>query len=242
VGAFFVAILDVNAISTVLMDVEGTTTRVQFVFEVLFPYAQANLAAYLATHAADTQLQAVLQQIAAEQPNNPVEHTLRQWMAQDVKHPLLKQIQGWLWQAGYEAGQLDGHVYADVPLAFQQWQGLGKRLAIYSSGSVLAQQLLFRHSVAGDLCPYLEAHFDTGVGAKQQPSSYQHIASHLNEPPHAILFLSDVAEELTAAKHAGMQVAQIYRPDHPRFIPGDDMPVFPDFLAIDLTPNALEPE
>ncbi len=167
----------------VLMDVEGTTTSIRFVHDVLFPYS-------------------------LEKIDDPV---MKQWIREDRKEPALKKLQGEIWQAGYESGDLRGHVYADVPRAFRRWKERGLRLGIYSSGSVLAQKLLFKHSVFGDLTGFLTDHFDTKVGHKREPASYETIAREAGLPPSEILFLSDIAEELAAAKKSGFLVTQIVR-------------------------------
>jgi enolase-phosphatase E1 len=234
----------------VLLDVEGTTTRVQFVTECLFPYAAQALSGFIGDAANTERWQPLAKQITTEAPHQPAETTVREWMAQDVKHPLLKTLQGWLWQAGYESGNIQGHVYADVPQAFADWQAAGKGIHIYSSGSVLAQQLLFGHSVAGDLRPYIGQYFDTAVGPKRDPASYHAIAQQLALAPANILFASDIAEELIAAQTAGLQVVQVQRPDHPGFIPVDNnqntstqiavIPslITPPIAVVSRTPNA----
>jgi enolase-phosphatase E1 len=167
----------------VLMDVEGTTTSIRFVHDVLFPYSLARI----------------------ESPE------MKQMIREDKKDPALKEAQGRIWRAGYESGELKGHVYDDVPPAFRRWTRAGLTLGIYSSGSVLAQKLLFRHSVHGDLSPFLTHHFDTAVGHKRDPASYAAIARKVGLPPSSILFLSDVPEELAAAREQGYQVIQIVR-------------------------------
>jgi enolase-phosphatase E1 len=218
--------------TTLLLDVEGTTTQLQFVHEVLFPYAQHELHNYLMANTNHAGLTNLLEAVSRENPQHPPEHTLQQWMANDVKHPLLKTLQGWLWESGYQQGVLQGHVYDDVLPAFSRWTAQGLQLGIYSSGSILAQQLLFKHSIAGNLRPYLSHHFDTGVGPKQQASSYGTIAQHLGQAPDGILFLSDIAPELQAAQQAGMAVMQVCRADNPNFIAGGGWPVIPDFKAL----------
>jgi enolase-phosphatase E1 len=211
--------LNTQPIKVLLLDVEGTTTRMQFVSEVLFPYAKDHLASYMVSHANTPALQALVTAIQAEVPHQSAELTLQQWMADDRKHPHLKTIQGWVWQAGYLQSQLKGHVYDDVPVVLAEWKLANKQVAIYSSGSVLAQQLLFRHSTAGDMTPYIDHYFDTAVGVKQSASSYTTIANTLGVTPSAILFASDIAEELEAAQQAGLAVVHLHRGDNPQFKP-----------------------
>jgi enolase-phosphatase E1 len=182
----------------ILMDVEGTTTSIRFVSDVLFPYSIENLDAFLAER-----------KDLAEQAGGAA--VLKRWIREDRKEPLLKRIQGLIWQKGYESGDLKGHVYSDVPAAFERWNKLGLRLGIYSSGSVLAQRLLFGHSTFGDLNPFLADNFDTEMGPKRETSSYERIALALGLSAREILFLSDVGEELAAARRAGYLVLQIVR-------------------------------
>jgi enolase-phosphatase E1 len=225
-------------VKLVLMDIEGTTTRMQFVHEVLFPYAQRKLPEYLRQPLTD-EAQQLLNAVKSEMPEQSVEDTLLNWMQKDIKHPLLKTLQGWLWKAGYLNGELQGHVYDDVLSAFQRWTQMGLTLGIYSSGSVLAQQLLFGYSIAGDLRSYLTYHFDTTVGSKRQAASYHAIAKAVDLPAEHILFLSDIAEELDAAAQTGMIICQLRRADHPCFRPGDQMPCTSDFSSIALRPKNI---
>ncbi|XP_030374988.1 enolase-phosphatase E1 isoform X2 [Scaptodrosophila lebanonensis] len=130
----------------------------------------------------------------------------------DLKVTPLKTLQGLIWAKGYTAGQLKGHVYEDVPVTFQSWREAGLIIAVYSSGSVAAQKLIFGHSIAGNLLPHISAHFDTHVGHKQQEESYTNIAKALNVPPEEVLFLTDVVGEAAAARAAGMQSVILQRP------------------------------
>lgn len=203
----------------ILMDVEGTTTSIDFVHQVLFPYAEQKLSAYVQSHHQEKNvkdaLNLLIDTVIDEEGHNPdlkaqIE-TLLDWIRADRKHPALKTIQGFIWQHGYECGEIKGHVYPDVPLALKRWQAAKLGLGIYSSGSVLAQKLLFKHSIAGDLTSYFSAHFDTAVGPKRETSSYSAIAELLTLEPSEILFLSDIAEELEAASEVGYEVIQLSR-------------------------------
>lgn len=213
----------------ILLDVEGTTSSVAYVTEVLFPYARRELNIFLRENWARPDVAAAREQIARDAGGESLEawagghglppeyilsllrtHVLR-LMDEDAKTTGLKALQGLIWEAGYRAGKLHSHVYPDVPPALEAWRAAGKRLAVYSSGSVLAQKLFFAHTVAGDLTPLFSAHFDTTTGPKKEASSYEKIARQLEVQPSDVLFLSDVAAELEAAEAAGMQVGLVVR-------------------------------
>ena len=209
----------------VLLDIEGTTTPIDFVTRTLFPYARARLAEALTTRRGTPALDTVLHDLRAlhaadpEAPPFPSGDDpllalpyLHFLMDHDRKVTPLKTLQGLIWQAGYAQGALRGEVYPDVPPALKRWQAAGKRLAIYSSGSITAQQLLFRHSTAGDLTPLLSGYFDTTTGPKQDAASYGTIAAALRLPPEAVLFLSDHPAEIAAAQAAGLKAIQVTRP------------------------------
>lgn len=202
----------------ILTDIEGTTSSIAFVHEVLFPYARKALPVFLKTHAAEPEVQAQIQTVAMEAGCDPhdlsiVTATLLSWMDADRKVTALKALQGMIWKTGYAEGSLVSHFYPDAVQGLRRWHAQGLRLAVYSSGSVPAQKLLFGHSEDGDLQPLIEDWFDTRVGAKQETASYQRIAERLAVPATQVLFLSDVAAELDAAKAAGMQVTQLVRPE-----------------------------
>jgi enolase-phosphatase E1 len=218
--------------AVVLLDIEGTTTPVAFVYETLFPFARERVGAFLRAHADDPEIQAIVADLRAEMADadfsSPESATASReprvaspdaivsyvdWlMDRDRKSRPLKALQGRIWEDGYASGALAGDVYPDVATAFARWTARGLRLAIFSSGSVLAQRLLFGHSRAGDLTPYLSAYFDTAVGAKGDAASYRRIAAALATPPSAILFISDVAAELDAARAAGFDTRLCVRP------------------------------
>ena len=203
-------------IDVVLLDVEGTTTPVAFVYDVLFPYARARLAAWFASRPlADPEVDEIVESLHQElqdDPDTPASWTIEavvsrllSFMDQDRKSRALKIVQGKIWEEGYRSGQLRGEVYADVPPALARWNAEGRAVGIFSSGSVLAQKLLFAHSSAGDLTPLLRWHFDTAMGPKVEPRSYTRIAAAVDASPAKILFVSDVVKELEAARAAGMQ-------------------------------------
>ena len=150
---------------------------------------------------------------------------VRRQMAGDVKATGLKTLQGLIWRHGYESGAVQGHVYPDVPGTLQAWVARGDRVAIYSSGSVLAQQLLFRHSVAGDLTPLISAHFDTTSGPKKEAASYVAIAKALAVPAAEVLFCSDMPAEVSAALAGGMHAVLLMRPGNAPLAAGQPCPV-----------------
>ncbi|TCH96708.1 acireductone synthase [Roseococcus sp. SYP-B2431] len=196
-----------GGITHVLTDIEGTTTAIAFVHRSLFPYAASALEEFLARHGGEAEVAAVL----AEVPGEDKLAQLRAWMAADAKVTPLKALQGLIWREGYEAGALKGHLWPDVPAALRGWRARGLHLAIYSSGSEEAQRLLVRHSEAGDLEPIFDGFFDTRLGMKREAASYAAIARAWGAAPENILFLSDVAEELDAAREAGLATCQLVR-------------------------------
>ncbi|MGG5810205.1 acireductone synthase [Falsiroseomonas sp. CW058] len=196
-----------GAIRVVLTDIEGTTSAIAFVKETLFPFAEAALDGFLDAHGAEPEVAAIL----AEVPGPDPRATLRRWMAEDAKATPLKSLQGLIWRAGFEDGRIRGHLWPDVPGCLRAWHAGGIGLAVYSSGSVAAQRLLFGHSVAGDLLGLFGGFFDTRMGGKRDAASYGRIAGELGAAPGAVLFLSDVAEELDAAAAAGLATCQLVR-------------------------------
>jgi len=209
----------------ILLDIEGTTTPIAFVTDTLFPYARARLPVYLEQQSATAECRAAVELLRREYeadrsrgvdvpPWSP--RAYLDWlMDRDRKSPALKELQGRVWEAGYREGTLVGRVYEDVPPALARWRDDGIPVGIYSSGSVRAQQWLFRRSTAGDLTPLLCCYFDTAVGGKREASSYARIAADVALPPGNILFVSDVAAELDAARAAGLRTALIVRPGNP---------------------------
>ncbi len=189
----------------ILLDIEGTTTSIAYVADVLFPYARERIPSWVPIHREE-----IAGILAGMPPGDPVV-TLLGWMDQDAKETALKDIQGRIWREGYEAGELKGHVYADTPEALRRWYAAGIGLYIYSSGSVAAQKLIFGNSEAGDLTPYLSGYFDTTTGPKRDADSYAKIAEALALDPADILFISDVSAETDAAKAAGVQALLIDR-------------------------------
>lgn len=202
------------AIQAVLTDIEGTTSSISFVYEALFPYARERMPEYVQQHAAELGEQLAAVRAEAQEPDADaarVAEILLQWMHEDRKATVLKDLQGKIWREGYLSGALQGHVYADAVSALQQWQAQGLALYVYSSGSIEAQKLIFGHSVAGDLTPLFSGYFDTTSGPKRERASYQGIAESIGKPAASILFLSDVVQELDAARAAGMHTCGLAR-------------------------------
>jgi enolase-phosphatase E1 len=197
----------------ILTDIEGTTTRIAYVRDVLFPYARARLAGFLAHAAGQPEVEAVLAETRRLAPHQPPLESLIAWMDADAKITPLKTLQGLIWHQGYLAGALHGELYPDVAPALRRWHEAGIRLEVYSSGSAAAQQLLFGYSSAGDLGRLFAAFNDTGIGAKRDPASYRRIAEASRITAADWLFLSDMAAELDAAHLAGLQTCQLVRPE-----------------------------
>ena len=241
------------AVTHLLLDIEGTTTPVDFVYRTLFPFASANVESYLYRHSGDPKVKTLLGELRAEQAADAAKDPqigvwmrgtgdeeiataskyIRHLIAEDRKTTPLKTLQGMIWEEGFRGGELKGHVYEDVPRAFVKWKHEGKRIAIFSSGSVLAQKLLFGHSIAGDLTKYIEAHFDTTTGSKREAASYVAIAKSLGTAPNEVQFFSDVAAELDAARSAGMRTVLVVRPGaaRPNETPHSMVGSFDDIVA-----------
>ena len=206
----------------ILLDIEGTTTPIRFVYDVLFPFARVHAHEHLdaeaeralkAEHDADVAEHAADASRLAPPPWASGALVYVHWlMDQDRKSTALKNLQGTIWKAGYECGDLHGEVFPDVPLALQRWKQAGFDVRIYSSGSILAQQLLFSTTPGGDLTRFLNGYFDTTTGPKSESSSYSAIAKAFALAPAEILFISDVVRELDAATAAGLQVRLCIRP------------------------------
>jgi enolase-phosphatase E1 len=202
------------------LDIEGTTTPVEFVHQVLFPYARARVQEFLERHADDPAVQADVALLRAEQtaeasasPTASVVAYVHWLMDRDRKSTGLKSLQGKIWEAGYRAGELRGRaeVYPDVAPALARWRAQGRDIAIFSSGSVQAQRNLFANTTVGDLTGFIHAYFDTTTGPKTAAQSYARIATALERAPSDVLFVSDVGAELDAARAAGMRTALCMR-------------------------------
>ena len=202
-------------IKAVVTDIEGTTSSLAFVKEVLFPYARANLADYVRRNIAQEQVikivAATCQEINAQLDTEQSITQLIQWIDEDKKVTPLKSLQGLIWEAGYQQGDFKGHIYFDAVENLRKWKAKGLDLYVYSSGSVQAQKLLFAHTDYGDLTPLFSGYFDTLIGGKKEAESYSNIAKNIDIPTDQLLFLSDIKEELDAAKTAGYQTVWLVR-------------------------------
>ncbi len=213
------------------MDIEGTTSSISFVYDVMFPFVRRELDAFLDRQWGQQELAAACDRIAqdAGYPSldswsagrddqgqlSLVRDEVLRLMAADTKATGLKQLQGLIWRAGFESGELRAHLYDDVVPALERWQEAGLDLRVYSSGSVAAQRLFFGHTICGDLLGYFRGHYDTTVGAKTETESYSRIVSDFGLSPADVLFVSDVVSELDAAKSAGLQTLLSTRPGNP---------------------------
>ncbi len=201
--------------TTILTDIEGTTSSISFVKDVLFPYARRELPRFVRDHGHEPDVRHWLDVVATEHggicDDDVIAETLQGWIDQDRKHTALKALQGMIWMDGYRSRDFTAHMYPDVAPQLQAWHDAGHRLAVYSSGSVPAQKLLFGNSDAGDLSTLFSGYFDTEVGHKRDADSYRLIADALNRSPADILFLSDVIAELDAARDAGMRTVLLDR-------------------------------
>ncbi|GAB4297014.1 MAG: acireductone synthase [Thiohalomonadaceae bacterium] len=202
-------------IRAILTDIEGTTSSLSFVKDVLFPYARRQMDDFLRAHAAEPavaeQLSAVSATVGRVLSLAEAGAQLRQWIDEDRKITPLKALQGMIWEEGYRNGDFTGHVYADAAQRLRAWQAARVRLYVFSSGSVQAQKLLFGYSDHGDLTALFSGYFDTTSGNKRDPAAYATIAAAIGLPPQEILFLSDIVEELDAAQAAGMRTCQLVR-------------------------------
>jgi enolase-phosphatase E1 len=215
-----------RGVNGVLLDIEGTTSAVAYVYDVMFPFARRGIEPFVLEHWSDPCMDGVRERFARDagakrfadwMADNPdpraalVAEALR-LMDGDIKATGLKQLQGLVWEAGFRSGELRAHVYPDVRPALEAWRSAGVDARVYSSGSVHAQRLFFAHSEAGDLTSLISGNYDTTTGPKREAASYAAIAADWGFPPASILFLSDVTEELTAARAAGLQAVLVLRP------------------------------
>ena len=203
----------------IVTDIEGTTTSLSFVKDVLFPYARAHLPEFVRKHqhrpAVREQLQAVHAAVERDLSLDETIAQLLRWIAEDKKITPLKTLQGMIWEEGYRRGDFTGHLYEDAARRLKQWHGQGLRLYVFSSGSVQAQRLLFGHSDYGDLTPLFSGYFDTHIGGKREPDAYFKIAAEAGLAPAEMLFLSDIEEELDAARAAGYKTIWLVREGDP---------------------------
>jgi enolase-phosphatase E1 len=214
-----------TGIRGIVLDIEGTTTPIAFVHDVLFSYARTHVKTFLTKHIDETQkdVELLREEHAADLRNGDQPPPLTteidsvvnyvNWLIDlDRKSTGLKSLQGKIWHEGYADGTLRAQVFPDVAPAFARWRTKGLTISIFSSGSVLAQQLLFAHTEAGDLTSFISNYFDTSVGKKGDAESYRRIAETIGLPPNELLFVSDITTELAAANEAGMKTVLSIRP------------------------------
>ena len=223
---------DTGAIVT---DIEGTTSSLSFVKDVLFPYARAALPDFIARHAQEPAVRRLLDDARAV-AGTPLDDAalaaeMQRWIDADRKLTPLKALQGLIWETGYRRGDFRGHVYADAVTKLKEWHARGIPLYVYSSGSVHAQKLLFAHTEFGDLTPLFRGYFDTEIGPKREADSYRRIAQRIGIAPARIAFLSDIAPELAAAQAAGLRTVYVTRAPAPDFAADQTVT---DFSAITL--------
>ncbi len=238
-------------VRVILLDIEGTTTPIDFVTKTLFPYTSRKLESFLRENYANPEIGGLIEDLRAqhgrdernglkppswrddsEEERVRSSVTYAQWLiARDSKCTALKSLQGKIWQQGYASGELKGEVYPDVPAAFERWKRKGKIIGIYSSGSVLAQQLLFRTTPSGDLTRFISLYFDTRMGAKTEPESYERIADSFDFRPEQFLFISDAMKEIEAARSSGMQALLCKRDSRPTAPTGAEK-MIPDFERV----------
>lgn len=230
-------------VSTILTDIEGTTSSIAFVRDVLFPYAAQHLPMFVRANAREPAVAAQLAAVAQEtgipaDDYGALIDTLQLWIAQDRKATPLKALQGMLWEHGYRQGDYRAHVYPDAHTMLQQWHQAGLALYVYSSGSIQAQKLFFGFSEYGDMTPLFSGYFDTTSGPKQDSAAYTRIVQAIGRPASDILFLSDIAAELDAARAAGLHTCWLVRPADTtaddRAIAASPHPVARDFSQVAL--------
>lgn len=203
-------------IKAIVTDIEGTTSALSFVKEVLFPYAYTHLPDYVYDHIGEAEIDTILDAVREEENNSDLSteeviEVLLRYIDEDRKITPLKTLQGLIWEQGYSDGALQGHIYDDAVAGLKRWKKMGIDLYIYSSGSIAAQKLLFSHTAAGDLTKLFSGYFDTTTGGKKEASSYEKIAEAIGYPANEVLFLSDSTEEIVAAYDAGMKVIVLDR-------------------------------
>ncbi|MFN3713041.1 MAG: acireductone synthase [Alcanivoracaceae bacterium] len=223
-------------IKAVVTDIEGTTSSISFVKEVLFPYAAAHMETFLHEYWQDDRIREQVSALAEESgvvvdSVDAANAILQRWIREDRKATPLKALQGMIWKAGYQNGDYTAHLYPDTAPALRRWHEAGLPLYVYSSGSIAAQKLFFGYSDAGDLTPLFSGYFDTTTGMKQEVESYRKIAAAIKVAASEILFLSDIEGELNAAREAGFQTTLLDRDgkapasQHPRVSAFDQIPL-----------------
>jgi enolase-phosphatase E1 len=225
----------------VLLDIEGTTSSISFVYDRMFPLVRRDVDAFLEAHWDAPEVVAAREQLAKDAERHvPSDRTwvsaeATRLMDADAKTTGLKQLQGLIWKSAFESGELEAHLFDDVPPALRSWREAGVDLRIYSSGSIAAQKLFFGHTIAGDLLPLFSGFYDTTTGPKRESGSYASIATDWQLPPMSIVFASDTPAELDAARAAGMPTVLVNRPGNAP-VPDDcDHPAIESFVELNVT-------
>ncbi len=221
----------------ILLDIEGTTSSLRFVVDEMFPFVRKHLAEFIGAKKNDATFlqacdlireEATLAGFRHSAPTDPISElceAVNFLMDRDAKTTGLKELQGMIWQSGFQSGNLVAHVYDDVPQCLHDWKKQGRDLRIYSSGSIAAQQLFFGHTKFGNLLPLFSAHYDTVIGGKKDPVSYTRIVADCGNSPNEVLFISDIVDELVAASSAGLQTLLSLRSEN-------NPQVFNDFPSV----------
>lgn len=202
-------------IRAIITDIEGTTSSISYVKEVMFPYSKRRLRSFLEAHWQEDKVKELIRGLEEKLQRSidldTAVRTLEEWIDKDLKEPLLKELQGHIWEEGFKSGEIKGHIYEDAYKKLKEWKEQGYRLYVYSSGSVKAQKLFFGNTDYGDLTYLFDGFFDTSVGNKKEKESYLKIAELIGLKPEECLFLSDTEEELDCARSAGMRTVKVVR-------------------------------
>ncbi len=224
-----------KSMKVILVDIEGTTSSLSYIKEVMFPYSKGKLRNFLMEHAEEEKIKTLLEKLKEKFGRDiSLEEAIRifeEWIDKDIKEPILKELQGHIWEEGFISGELKGHIYQDAYKKLREWKEKGYKLYVYSSGSVKAQKLFFGHTDYGDLTGIFDGFFDASIGSKRDKESYLRIAREVGTDPIHFLFISDVEEELDAAKLAGMKTVKIERYGESKT---SKHPVVKSFFEIDL--------
>ena len=226
-------------VKAVLTDIEGTTTPISFVKDVLFPYSYEKIQEFVLKNKDNPQIVKILEDVKKIEERDlsleEIIQTLKKWIEEDRKITPLKELQGLIWEEGYKSGELKGYVYPDAYEKLKEWYEKGIKLYIYSSGSVKAQKLLFSNTNFGDLNYLFSGYFDTNIGNKKDPLSYTKIAQSVGLSPNEILFLSDNPDEILASAKAGMKVIRLVRPNDAEYVKDFPYPQVESFNQIDVS-------
>lgn len=202
-------------IRAIITDIEGTTSSISYVKEVMFPYSKRRLRSFLEAYWQEDKVKELIRGLEEKLQRSidldTAVKTFEEWIDKDLKEPLLKELQGHIWEEGFTSGELKGHIYEDAYKKLKEWKEQGYRLYVYSSGSVKAQKLFFGNTDYGDLTYLFDGFFDTSVGGKKEKESYLKIAELIGLKPEECLFLSDLEEELDCARSAGMRTIRVVR-------------------------------